>query len=239
MLFRSLELTHSRLGYIYFYDEDSEEFVLNTWSKEVMKECSIANPQTRYELQKTGIWGEAVRQRQPILVNDFQAPNPLKKGYPEGHAPLSRYLTVPVFIGGRIVAVVGVANKESDYNQTDILQLTLMMDSVWKGVDRLSMEKALMESEATLKTVLQTAPIGIGLVTDGVFKWINESLSVITGFHTDDLIGNSPGILYEDANEFNHSGIFAPEGSAAEGNEGLETRWKRKDGSFVDILLSF
>ena len=234
----ALELTHSRLGYIYFYDEDSEEFVLNTWSKEVMKECSIANPQTRYELEKTGIWGEAVRQRQPILVNDFQAPNPLKRGYPEGHAPLHRYLTVPVFIGGRIVAVVGVANKESDYNQTDILQLTLMMDSVWKGVDRLSMEKALMESEATLKTVLQTAPIGIGLVTDGVFKWINESLSVITGFHTDDLIGNSPGILYEDANEFNHSGIFAPEGSAAEGNEGLETRWKRKDGSFVDILLS-
>jgi hypothetical protein len=35
-----------------------------------MKECSIANPATCYDLDKTGIWGEAVRQRQPIMLND-------------------------------------------------------------------------------------------------------------------------------------------------------------------------
>lgn len=235
----ALELTHSKVGYIYFYEEDYEEFVLNTWSKEVMKECTIVNPQTHYQLEKTGIWGEAVRQRQPILVNDFQAPNPLKKGYPEGHASLHRYLTVPVYIGGRIVAVVGVANNESDYSQTDILQLTLLMDSVWKGVDRLSMVKALGESEATLKTVLQTAPIGIGLVADGTFIWANESLSAITGYDTEDLLGQSPGILYQGDKEFDRTGIFKPCGVGATRHEALETRWKRSDGSLVDILLSF
>ena len=98
-----------------------------------------------YQLEKTGIWGEVVRQRQPIVVNDFQAPNPLKRGYPEGHAPLYRYMTAPVFSENKIVAVVGVANKESDYSQADILQLTLLMDSVWKGVDRLKAEQALHE----------------------------------------------------------------------------------------------
>lgn len=234
----ALALTHSKLGYIYFYDEDREEFVLNTWSKEVMKECLIANPQTRYELEKTGIWGEAVRQRQPILVNDFQAPNPLKKGYPEGHASLQRYLTVPVYIGARIVAVVGVANKETDYSQTDILQLTLLMDSVWKGVNRLDMEKALRESETTLKAVLQTTPIGIGLVTDGMFRWINDSLSVITGFSTDELLGKSPCVLYRADQEINQADIFTPMATGVTGRQTMETRWKRKDGSFVDILLS-
>ena len=63
-----------------------------------MKECGVLNPQTIYELDKTGIWGEVVRQRKEIIVNDFLAYHPLKKGYPEGHAPLYRFLSIPIFL---------------------------------------------------------------------------------------------------------------------------------------------
>ena len=58
-----ISLTGSKIGYIYFYDENKMEFTLNTWSKEVMKQCTVAEQQTIYELEKTGLWGEAVRQR--------------------------------------------------------------------------------------------------------------------------------------------------------------------------------
>ncbi|HNW81964.1 MAG TPA: GAF domain-containing protein, partial [bacterium] len=134
-LAKAIELTESKLGYIYHYYEDRKEFVLNTWSNEVMKECSVVNPQSIYTLEETGFWGEAVRQRKPIILNNFQAQHPLKKGYPEGHAPLHKFMTIPVFNGDNIVAVVGVANKATDYGETDVLQLTLMMDAVWKVVD--------------------------------------------------------------------------------------------------------
>jgi PAS domain S-box-containing protein len=132
----AIQLTGSKIGYLYRYYEDRREFVLNSWSREVMRECTIVSPQTCYELGQTGLWGEAVRQRRPILVNDFTAAHPLKKGYPEGHAQLFKYLTVPVFSGGKIVGVVGVANKETDYHETDILQLTLLMEAVWKVVEQ-------------------------------------------------------------------------------------------------------
>ncbi|MDD2855350.1 MAG: ATP-binding protein, partial [Desulfuromonadaceae bacterium] len=133
----AIRLTHSKFGYIYYYCEEAREFTLNTWSRDVMKECNVMNPQTCYELDKTGIWGEVVRQRQPIILNDFQAHHPLKKGYPEGHAPLTSFLSLPVFDQEKIVAVVAVANKESLYEQTDVLQLTLLMDSVWRMTERL------------------------------------------------------------------------------------------------------
>ena len=132
----AIQLTGSKIGYLYRYHEDRREFVLNSWSREVMRECTVVNPQTCYELDKTGLWGEAVRQRRPILVNDFTAAHPLKKGYPEGHAALFKYLTVPVFSRGQIVGVIGVANKETDYQETDILQLTLLMEAVWKVVEQ-------------------------------------------------------------------------------------------------------
>jgi len=120
----AIALTESRIGYIYYYNENTKEFSLNTWSDDVMKECSVTKPLTLYQLDKTGLWGEAVRQRKAIVINDFQAPHPLKKGYPEGHAALHKFLTVPVFIEGKIVAVIGVANKSSDYDDSDARQLT-------------------------------------------------------------------------------------------------------------------
>ncbi|WP_320056184.1 GAF domain-containing protein [Desulfuromonas thiophila] len=139
-----LYLTGSQYGYIYHYNEERREFTLNSWSKEVLPDCQVMQPQTIYQLEKTGIWGEAVRQRKPIMLNDFAAEHPLKKGYPAGHVPLRRFLTVPIFDGrGQIVAVVGLANREQPYRQRDVRQLRLMMDGVWKIYRQRELEQQL------------------------------------------------------------------------------------------------
>lgn len=151
----AIKLTESKLGYIYFYDEDRRQFILNSWSKDVMKQCAVANPQTCYELDKTGIWGEAVRQRKPIILNDFEAEHPLKKGYPKGHVNLTRFMTVPVFKGEKIVAVVGMGNKKDAYDDTDLLQLSLLMDAVWKWVDQRQSEDLLKESERKYRALAE------------------------------------------------------------------------------------
>lgn len=144
-------LTGSKIGYIYFYDEQSEQFTLFSWSKQVMKECLITEPRTKYNLRDTGIWGEAVRQQKPIIVNNFQAPHPLRKGYPDGHAHLDKFLTIPVIIDEKIVAVVGVGNKDADYNETDVLHLTLLMDSTWKVVSKMQIEKLIKNQNEELR----------------------------------------------------------------------------------------
>ncbi len=143
----AVALTGSSLGYIYFCDEAKEEFTLHSWSKEVMAACTLQEKQTIYQLDKTGLWGEAVRQRRPILVNDFSAHHPLKKGYPEGHAPLFRFMSVPLFKGSQIVAVVGVGNKLTPYDERDIEQLTLFMNGLWSIVERRRAEVALAKAQ--------------------------------------------------------------------------------------------
>jgi len=148
----ALNITESKIGYVYHYDEKTQKFTLNAYSTDVMKECTINEVKTCYELEKTGLWGEAVRQRRPVMLNDFTSAHPLKKGYPEGHAALFRYLTVPVINEGIIVGVVGVANKSSDYTHTDVLQLTLLMDAIWKNVERLEAEQALREAKEAAET---------------------------------------------------------------------------------------
>ncbi len=131
---QALFLTDSAIGYIYFYDEEEELFELNTWSKGVMDLCMVMEKQTTYKLEDTGMWGEVVRQRKRLIVNDYSHSHSLSKGTPDGHVVLKRFMSVPVFSDDEIVAVVGVANKDDAYTDQDAHQLTLMMSFVWKKV---------------------------------------------------------------------------------------------------------
>lgn len=196
-LHEAITLTSSKIGYIYFYDEILRRFTLNTWSREVMQECSIAECQPTSELDNTGLWGEAVRQRKPIIVNDYLAASPLKKGCPEGHAPLNSFMTVPIFLKDAIVAVVGVANKETAYDDTDVQQLTLMMDSVWKMVEQNRSDQQLQLSENKYRNLLESIHLlAVIFDTNGNISFCNDYFSKVTGYSHEEAIGlNIPNVI--------------------------------------------
>lgn len=157
-------LTESSIGYIYHYNEEEQQFVLNTWSKDVMPACRVAEPQAIYQLEKTGLWGEVVRQRRPIMINDYSSPLDLKKGYPEGHVHLTRFLSIPVFDNDKIMAVVGVANKATPYDQGDLLQLTLMMEGIWKIAARLKLEERILRAGHEWQSTFDAIQDSISLI---------------------------------------------------------------------------
>jgi len=188
-----IALSDSKLGYIYYYNEERKEFTLHAWSAEVMKECKINRPAIIYELDNTGIWGEVVRQRSAIVINDFQSYNPLKKGYPSGHAPLFRFMTLPVITDQRIVAVVGVANKDHDYSDADVWQLNLMMDSVWKIAERCAIEETLKKSENKFSKVFHSSPAAMHItrLSDKHIVEINQAFAKLSGYNQQEVIGHT------------------------------------------------
>ncbi|MGB9521756.1 MAG: LytS/YhcK type 5TM receptor domain-containing protein, partial [Anaerolineales bacterium] len=116
-----IRLTGSKYGYLFNYSEEEQCFRLNTFSKNALLENNIQTYPQDYRFSDTGLLGETIRQRQAIIINDLAADHPAKKGIPSGHIPIQNYLAVPVFCEGKIVAVVGVANKDGDYNERDVL----------------------------------------------------------------------------------------------------------------------
>ena len=133
---QAVALTKSTIGYLAFVNDDETLLTMHAWSKNAMDACAVLDKPLVYVLERTGLWGEAVRQRQPIITNDYQAPGAYKRGLPEGHVPLVRHMNVPVFQGTRIVAVAGVGNKPADYNDADVRHLTLLMEGMWLLIDR-------------------------------------------------------------------------------------------------------
>lgn len=103
--------------------------------------------------------------------------------------------------------------------------------------ERKRLEEELRTSESLLKVVVGTAPAGIGLVENRVFRWCNEYLTRITGYSVEELLGQNARILYETDEEYEYVGKVKYDQIRATGTGSVETRWRRKDGSIVDVFL--
>ena len=104
--------------------------------------------------------------------------------------------------------------------------------------ERKQAEESLRESEATLKSIFRAAPTGIGMVVDRVIKQANDRLCEMTGYSREELLEKNARILYLTDEDFEYVGQEKYKQISERGTGTVETRWQRKDGKVIDILLS-
>jgi len=172
----AVRLTRSTIGYLAFMNEDETVLTMHSWSKAAMKECAIADKPLVYRVADTGLWGEAVRQRKPVITNDYFEPNPLKKGCPPGHVPIQRHMNTPVFEGERIVVVAGVGNKPEPYDDSDVVQLRLLMIGMWRLVQRKRAQEELVALNESLERRVKERTAELAR-NDAALRQVNERLA--------------------------------------------------------------
>jgi PAS domain S-box-containing protein len=177
VLEKAVEITGSTIGYLAFTNEEETFLTMYSWSKTAMAECRINDKPIIYPVNATGLWGEAIRQRKPMITNNYEAPNPLKKGYPEGHVPVVNHMNIPIFDGEHIVMLIGVGNKPSDYDETDIRHLTLLMNELWR-IMKVQDQNSLMEqSEVLFNSTINSITDWIHIVDVNLdFLYMNKAL---------------------------------------------------------------
>ena len=93
------------------------------------------------------------------------------------------------------------------------------------------------ESEASMEALLNAAPVGIGLVKNRVFGWVSHRMSEMLGYSADELVGQSARIIYKSEEEFDRVGRVKYPEIKERGIGTVETRFKRKNGNLIDVLL--
>ncbi len=145
----AVRLTGSTIGYLHLVNEDQETIRLHKWSSGTYHYCD-AMPLTHYPLSAAGIWADAAREHRPVIHNDFPtlvAAGKLRNGLPDKHAPLQRHMAVPVLEGNDVRLIIGVGNKEGEYDESDVRELQLIGDDLWRIVMRRRTEAALAEAK--------------------------------------------------------------------------------------------
>ncbi|MBU0973542.1 MAG: cache domain-containing protein [Proteobacteria bacterium] len=192
----AIRLTQSDIGYLAFLNEEESQLTMHTWSKEAMAQCEIEDKPLIFNLEETGLWAQAVRDREPMIINDYaNFSSPQKKGYPAGHVMIRRVLNVPIFDGERIVALAGVGNKKEAYDESDVRQLQLMMDGMWKIIQKKKAQDDLRTSESRYRLLADNATDAIWILElpGSRFSYVSPAMETILGYSPREFIDLQTG----------------------------------------------
>jgi PAS domain S-box-containing protein len=142
------------------------------------------------------LFGAAVLGREPVIANDPPS-DPRSSGLPRNHPPLESFLGVPLFHGGDMVGLVGLANRPGGFDETLVDFLRPLFASIANIIGAVRMdearrraEQALRDSEERLRNAFEMAAVGIAHVApDGAILRVNKRLCDTLGYSREALLG--------------------------------------------------
>ncbi len=161
-------LTDSPVGFLNLISDDQQR---------IDAECCSATTRLLCRTQgdghnappAAGLWADAVRRRAPVLHNE--APTAATHTtLPADHLALSRYLAVPVVEGDRVRLVIGIGNKATAYDDTDVQELQVIGHDIWSVVSRKRADVALALAYERVQASDQRFAAAMQASSEGVWE---------------------------------------------------------------------
>lgn len=123
---------------------------------------------------------ECLRKRDPIICNDFSNHGTGKKTDKDS-STIKRILVVPVIRKGEVVAILGVGNKKSSYDENDLDLVQRLGELAWETIERKQAHCALKQSEEELRQAQKIARIGSYSwnLIGGASNWSKETIRIL------------------------------------------------------------
>ncbi len=113
----------------------------------------------------------------------------------------------------------------------------------YRGIDRdislrIETENQIKQNQKTINSIIQAAPVGIGLICDHVLHEVNDQLCDLSGYSKEELIGQKSEIFYPDEKSYLALNQIKYNDLEKKGSSSIETKWQRKDGQIIDVLMN-
>jgi PAS domain S-box-containing protein len=235
-------ILESPIGFYHLVEGDQKSILLQQWSTPTLKEfCRAEGKGGHYSLDQAGVWADAVRERKPVIHNDYSSLEH-QKGMPDGHPGVVRELVVPVMREGEVVAVLGVGNKQIDYSKKDAETVAYLADVTWEIIERIRDAENIKQSEITLRTVLNQLPSGVTVrdASTGALVLANIKGREIAGTLADDATQFSRYcFFYSDGRKYRVEDLpFFRSMTSGEIVDSEEIEYERPDGCRLSISVS-
>ncbi|WP_334030009.1 EAL domain-containing protein [Alteromonas sp. P256] len=145
--------------------------------------------------RQDNLLGELLRTGKPVVSN-APAQDHRAGGVPDGHPKLAAYLGLPYFHEGKLIGMIGLANRKQGYDKTLITHLKPLLDALEALYEARKLKKQLYISQqenARLAKVVKETTNSV-IITDAKFdiQWCNDAFEKTSGFTLETVIGNSP-----------------------------------------------
>lgn len=166
-----------------------------------------------------------------ILINNIS-------GHPEGDSVFESHIKFDSFLGtpfvqkGKVLGLIGAANKEGGFKEEDRELFEAVTPSVLEVLQRKRTEEELKKSEKKYRTMIETAGEGIVIThPDGKCIYANQRIADMLGYPVEELIGKT-GTDFSSEN--NHPQVLNDRDTFHKGDSlHGEFRFRRSDGSQI------
>ncbi len=176
------ELSGSLVGAFHCLDPDSGVSAMQILSTEAERRMAQDyGPDCDYPSLASGAREKVISTRKDVICNDDTEVGCLQ-----------REIAAPVIRGDKIVAVVSMANKETDYTRRDLDEVRTLADLAWEMISAKRIED---EQKRFVSAIEQAAEAIVITDATGTINYVNPSFENITGYTRDQAIGRNPRML--------------------------------------------
>lgn len=140
--------------------------------------------------------------------------------------------------GGNIGLLQLNDSRKGAFSPGLIDRLETLARTIAAYLERSMAEELLLDSREKMSSVFRVAPTGIGVVIDRIFSDVNPRVCRMTGYSRDELVGRDARMLYPTREEYEYVGREKYHQITQKGTGQVETVWRRKDGSQINVLLA-
>ena len=151
-------------------------------------------------------------------------------------------LGAPLIIRERVIGVMVIQdyNSPSAYQDQDLVLLNSISRHVALAIERKEAEEKIKEQRRILDKILESSPVGIALVQNRTFKWVNSEMVRMFGYETkEELHNKSVRMIYTAVEDYDYAGRTIYESLITQGAADYEMDVVKKDGTLfpAHILL--
>lgn len=202
---KAVLITRSEIGYLSIVDDEKQSVQTTLWSNEAEHFC-LKNGLSQDLLAGAGLEQECLKRRKPVFYNTPETEEDDNNN--KVNSLIARQLANPIFDENRLVAIIGVVNKDNDYDRTDARQLSLYFNHTW---DILQQKRYERDRGRLAEQLAQAQKLeAIGTLAGGIAHDFNNVLMVIIGnteLAKDNL--DNPEKIRDDLDEIFHAALRA------------------------------
>ncbi len=144
------------------------------------------------------------------------------------------WLGAPLIINERVKGAIVIQSytSSSAYEPEDLDLLNSVSQHIALAIERKESEEALSDQRQVLEAILESSPMGIALIQNRIFKWVNHEMIHMFGYASkSEFEDQSTRMIYADKEDFTRSGEKIYAGLSSFGKADYEIDLKKKDGT--------
>ena len=200
------------------------------------------NPDEILNFSRTAsLTGQVISARKPLIFFEKDILDSARAMNQEPVGTVSKiWLGAPLIIRDRVIGAIVIQSYSSAdaYGKKDLDLLASVSRHVALAIERKESEDKVTEQRQVLEKILESSPVGIALIQERIFKWVNTKMVDMFGYESKkDFENRSTRMIYPSEKDYETSGNIIYNSLTAEGSADYEVELTRKDASRFPVHI--